>query len=152
MTGTAMNDFMRPIRSAVLYLLSSVLLLAGCNDLANGVSGVGGTDAGPAGARIIQSLGPDEHGEVIFRGVVSENITACEVDAFCLLRILVDEELVTVVYHYGEMPRCQNDQATSQGFALSPGDEVEVYGAVYEASSISTCDADRYYLLKLVSP
>ena len=57
----------------------------------------------------------------------------------------VKEQMVTVIYHYGEWPPCENSEATQQGFEVTPGDKVEIFGSVYEGDAISTCESEGYF-------
>ena len=91
----------------------------------------------------------DEKGETVFQGVVAKNDKGCEVDGWCLLEVTIEENVVLVVYHFGEWPPCENDGATTEGFSVSVGDRVEIYGAVYEGQTISTCADQRFYIQKL---
>lgn len=139
----------KPMKIITLYLLSWILFFTACNDSVPATSGNPTTEVGTVTALKIESLHPNTDGEVKFQGSVMENDLGCEVDGLCLLRVLVQEQMVTVIYHYGEWPPCENGQATQQGFEISPNDQVEVFGSVYEENAISTCDSESYYIRKI---
>ena len=92
----------------------------------------------------------DNKGMVVkFEGVVIENDLGCEIDISCVLSLKVDDYTVKVIYHYGEFPRCDNDEASIQGMSLSEGDSVEVYAGFNEEGYLSTCESQGYYLKKI---
>ncbi len=137
-------------RGPISGLLFWLLFLAGCTG-ALGPSPTA-TLSSPRAAAGLTFLNPSESGEVSFRGLVLENVPQCEVDGICLLRVRAKGQVVTVIYHYGEWPLCENNRATTQGFTMAPGDDVEIFGAIYEGSSVSTCDSERYFIRKVTTP
>ncbi len=110
---------------------------------------IGGNEATVPPAGDLSWLDPDGDEAVTFQGVVVENNSGCEVDAACFLRVRVDGRAVTVIYHYGEWPPCDNGQATIQGFAVAEGDRVEIAGTISTGSEVSTCESEAYYIEKL---
>jgi hypothetical protein len=137
-------------KSRYLLALAALLLITSCTppdrDELNNPPG----DDQPVSPPMLSALDPDGDGQVTFQGVVVENNFGCEVDAACFLRVRIDSQAVTVVYHYGEWPPCENGEATLQGFEVSVGDKVEVAGTISDGSGVSTCESDAYYIKKLV--
>ena len=86
--------------------------------------------------------------ETVIRGVVRENYLGCTLDLPCFLRLLVNGQEMAVIYHFGEYPRCLNQEAVDFGLETMVGDEVEVFGKVTAINEISTCDSRDYYIRK----
>ena len=91
-------------------------------------------------------IGKDEK---IVQGKVIENNLGCGADAECYLRINTNNKDIKIIYHYGELPRCANSQATRQGTQIKAGESVEVFGKVKAENEISTCDSEKYYIQKI---
>lgn len=87
--------------------------------------------------------------EFTIRGVVVENNLGCTLDVACFLRVEANDSVVTVVYHYGEWPPCQNEAATEFGLRVGVGANVEIFGRLESDGSFSTCDSPYYYIRSL---
>jgi hypothetical protein len=127
---------------AIIFILVACLVMSACFP-----AGEGEVTLPPVGD--LSRLDPDGDGEVTFQGVVVENNPGCEVDAACFLRVRLDGRAVTVLYHYGEWPPCDNGEAITQGFAVTEGDKVEIAGTISEGGAVSTCESNAYYIRKL---
>ena len=88
-------------------------------------------------------------------GLVVENNLGCTPDGECIsdgprhFRLLLNGHEMKVVYHYGEWPRCVNNESTLRAEKLKEGDKVEIFGKVTSVGEISTCDSLDYYIQKL---
>jgi len=74
-------------------------------------------------------------------GRVTENVTACEVDADCFLAIEFSDTVVTAIYGTGERPRppCVIPvRITDMGFSRTPGELVRV--------EIGRCEGEGYFI------
>ena len=83
--------------------------------------------------------------DALISGVVLENVTACEVDAACYLRIEFADTAVVALYGTGERPApaCAiSAEVSNAGFAVRPGEVVDVV--------ISRCAEEGYHLRRLV--
>ncbi len=86
--------------------------------------------------------------ETVIKGVVTENFLGCHLDLPCFLRIIANSREIVVIYHFGENPRCLNEEAVDFGLETMVSDEVEVFGKVMAGNEISTCDSRDYYIRK----
>ena len=86
--------------------------------------------------------------ETVIRGVITENYLGCTLDLPCFLRLLANGQEIVVIYHFGEYPRCLNEEAVDFGLEAIVGDEVEVFGTVTGGSEISTCYSEDHYIRK----
>ncbi len=86
--------------------------------------------------------------ETVISGIVTENYLGCTLDLPCFLRLLANSREIVVIYHFGENPRCLNQEAVDFGLEAMVGDEVEVFGKVTADDEISTCDSRDYYIRK----
>ncbi len=86
--------------------------------------------------------------ETVIRGVVTENYLGCNLDLPCFLRLLANDQEIVVIYHFGEYPRCVNEEAVDFGLETMVGDEVEVFGKVTAIKEITTCDSKHHYIRK----
>lgn len=81
-----------------------------------------------------------EAGQVVtVRGVVVENVRACEVDGPCYLVLRAPQAEYTVLYAEARGRDCPNRAAIRAGLELTAGDEVEVYAQVTGATRLTTC-------------
>ncbi len=106
------------------------------------------TGAAPSAAPLTTSSGLTMDEETVIRGVVTVNYLGCTLDLPCFLRLLVNGQEIVVIYHFGENPRCLNQEAVDFGLEAMVGDEVEVFGKVTASDEISTCDSRDYYIRK----
>ena len=86
--------------------------------------------------------------ETVIRGMITENYLGCTLDLPCFLRLQANGQEIVVIYHFGEYPRCLNEEAVDFGLETTVGDEVEVFGKVTASDEISTCDSRDYYIRK----
>jgi len=83
--------------------------------------------------------------DTLISGIVLENVTACEVDATCYLRIEFADTAIVALYGTGERPAlpCPTTvEVSNAAFAVRPHETVEVV--------ISRCAKEGYYLRRLV--
>lgn len=112
----ARNVVEGPIRISLVLALAVVACTPPPSDGSDGESP--GSDA----------LSTYEEGALVV-GRVVDNVTACEVDATCSLRIAFADTTVTGVYGTGERPAppCEIARGVSDlAFTLRPGDRVRV--------------------------
>jgi len=86
--------------------------------------------------------------EVIVRGKVIENVTACVVDGACYLRVEVEGNKIVIPYGYGRNidGRYCIEGSVQEAFGVKKGSEVEVLGVVTGEAEISPCDSSSYYI------
>lgn len=80
----------------------------------------------------------------LISGVVLENVSACEVDADCYLRIAFADTAIVALYGAGERPAlpCPSTvEVSNAAFRVQPQEIVEVV--------ISRCQEEGYYLRRL---
>ncbi len=106
------------------------------------------TGAAKSTAPLTTSSGLTMDEETVISGIVTENYLGCTLDLPCFLRLLVNGQEIVVIYHFGEYPRCLNQEAVDFGLEAMVGDEVEVFGKVTADDEISTCDSRDYYIRK----
>ena len=89
-------------------------------------------------------------GETVSQGMVIENTSSPYSDGprYFTLQTAEKKE-IRVVYHYGEFPRCLNNEAALKGGLLEKGEAVKVLGKVVGDNEISTCDSLDYYIEKV---
>mgnify|MGYP006969367916 FL=1 len=67
--------------------------------------------------------------DTVLSGAIVENVTACEVDAVCFLRVQLADSVIVAVYGTGERPAPPCDisvDASDAAWGLSAGDPVEI--------------------------
>lgn len=109
-----------PTRIALVLTLVLALAAVACTSPPSD-----GSDGESPGS---DALSPYEGGALVV-GRVVDNVTACEVDATCSLRIAFADTTVTGVYGTGERPAppCEIARGVSDlAFTLRPGDRVRV--------------------------
>jgi len=89
--------------------------------------------------------------EVVVRGKVLENVTACVVDADCYLRVEIEGNKIVVPYGYGRNidGRYCVEGSVQEAFDVKKGSEVEISGIVISEAEISPCDSSSYYIRTL---
>lgn len=78
---------------------------------------------------------------VLLHAQVSENVTACEVDAVCYLVLQLSDTTIVALYGTGERPAppCPISKEVSDvAFGVSAGDVVEV--------RITNCEGEGYFI------
>ncbi len=83
--------------------------------------------------------------DALISGVVLENVTACEVDAACFLRIQFADTAVVALYGTGERPAppcTMTVEVSNAAFPVQPSEMVDVV--------ISRCGDEGYYVRRLV--
>lgn len=78
---------------------------------------------------------------VLLRAQVSENVTACEVDAVCYLVLQLSDTTIVAVYGTGERPAppCPiSTEVSDAAFGADAGDVVEV--------RVTNCEGEGYFI------
>lgn len=129
--------------SGVLVKGAVLVLLLGCTGASPGADEPAAAAKGHEGVKL-------EAGEIVtLRGVVTENVRACEVDGPCFLELRVESGDCTVLYAEPRGVPCPNAAAFEAGFALATGDEIEVRARVTGGSRLTTCDSEELFIKRL---
>ena len=80
-------------------------------------------------------------------GSVIETIDDCVVDGICAFVVQIETgEQITVVWSEGDSPNCFNNPFPPGDITIETGENIEAYGRIVDAGSISVCGDESYYI------
>lgn|GEM_PF-2507234 len=84
-------------------------------------------------------------------GSVIETIDDCVVDGICAFVVQIEtDEQITVIWSEGDSPNCFNNPFPPGDITIETGENIEAYGRIVDAGSISVCGDDSYYILPIL--
>ena len=97
--------------------------------------------------------GPD----MIVSGTVVKNYKALDSEYSITLQLENQIKTMRVIYSYAgppnppALPECINGDAYRDGISVKEGDRVEIFGKIVEDGTLSICDAQKYYIKRLLA-